>query len=1063
MKILDYLGEVKQKFDSSRATEHSYRPVLENYLKYLYQNKIIITNEPKRQKCGSPDFILSKKLGNVEIPVGYIEAKDIDKNLDEIDKSDQLLRYKKSLDNLILTDYLDFIFYKNGKQYERVKIAEIENKQLIFLDENFQKLTTLLENFVLYQGQNIKSAKALASIMAKKAILMKYAFYEALIADEASGIKDQLKAFQRILIHDITEEKFANIYAQTITYGLFTARLYDETLDDFSREESYDLIPKNNPFLRQLFKYVAVDIEDEIKWAVDELCEVFRCANVFDILTDFGKTTGRNDPVVHFYEDFLKEFDPKSRKSRGVWYTPEPVVNFIIRAVDDILKTHFNLTDGIADKSKIKIKREISQSSDRRTKSGKALKEIEIHKVQLLDIATGTGTFIAEVIKQIYENYYQGQEGMWSSYVEEDLLPRLHGFEILMASYAMCHLKIDLLLKETGYKQKNTKSPQRLGVYLANSLEESDKDYHTLFASFLSNEAKEASRVKLQTPVMVAFGNPPYSVSSQNKGKWIQKLVSDYKKDLNEKNINPLSDDYIKFIRMAEYYINKTGYGIVAMITNNSFLDGVIHRQMRKHLLETFNTIYIYDLHGSAKKKETTPEGKPDKNVFDIQQGVSISIFVKHKEGKQGKKLADVYHYDSFGSREKKYEELWNNSIATTDFKKLEYKEPYYFFVPKDFATEKEYKKAFQINELFFIYNTGIETGRDNLFVGYTENETKTKIESVFSSYYDPSIQAKYKIKDNSNFRLLSGIKESSFESDKIRKFTYRPFDNRWTYYDVKIQRRPSLNVMQHMLCYNFSLITCRQQSSFDFQHSYLSKTISERCSVSLQTKELSYVFPLYLYNEDSLLEKGRSPNLNPEIVKEISAKLNLPFVEDHELSEADKKNTFSPLDLLDYIYAVLHSPSYREKYKEFLKIDFPRIPYPDNQDKFWQLVNLGSQLRQLHLLEGDKFKRVKNLITKYPIAGSNKVETINKKSFIPNKENPQLGKVNINKEQYFENVPIIAWEFYIGGYQPAQKWLKDRKSRELSHDDIFHYQKIILALSETDRLMKEIDNITDF
>lgn len=1053
MTILNYLNQVKEKFDSGNATEHSYRPALENYLKSLYRDEISVTNEPKRQTCGSPDFIISKKLRKIDVPVGYIEAKDIGKNLDDLESSDQLKRYKESLDNLIFTDYLDFVFYKSGKQYERVKIAQVESGTITFLSENFSKLENLLQNFILFTGQNITSSKDLAIIMAKKAKLMSDSFLYALkLEDENIGIKQQLKAFKDVLIHDITPEKFANIYAQTITYGLFTARLHDKTLEDFSREESYDLIPKNNPFLRQLFRYVAVDIEDEIKWAVNELCEVFRHADVAAILNNFGKSSGKSDPIIHFYEDFLREFDPEVRKSRGVWYTPEAVVNFIIRAVDHVLKNDFDLKEGIADKSKIKIKREIAGITDNRTKSGRGLEEVEVHKVQMLDVATGTGTFIAEVIRQIYQNYYQGQEGLWSTYAEDDLLPRLHGFEILMASYAMCHLKIDLLLRETGYKPKNEKNPQRLGVYLTNALEEVHKGYDELFAHFLANESKEASRIKKETPVMVAFGNPPYAVSSQNKSDWIKELIKDYKKDLNEKKIN-LDDDYIKFIRMTEHYIEKTGYGCVAMITNNSFVDGITHRQMRKHLLETFDKIYIYDLHGSSKKKEDTLDGSKDENVFDIMQGVAISIFVKN--GKKEGKLADVYHLDSYGRRKDKYEKLWESSLSDSGFKKLDYKEPYYFFVPKDFRMEDDHGKGFKINELMPINNSGIKTDRDSLFIDIDATVLSDKISTLLSGNYDESFTQKFRVKDSGSYKLTRAVKGKTFLDKFIQRIQYRPFDYHNIYYDPTIISRSAYQVMQHFLRGDNLGLVVKRQCKQDFSYIFLTNTIAESCLFESAYAN-NTVLPLYIYNQDSYT---RTPNLNLKIIKEIEHALSLKFIHDHELSEAQNKENFSPLDLLDYIYATLHSLNYREKYKEFLKIDFPRVPYPQGAAEFWRLVEIGSELRKTHLLEGEKFDGVRSLITKFPIAGSNKVETINAKSFIPNQENKLVGKVHINKDQYFDNVPLVAWEFYIGGYQPAQKWLKDRKDRELTHDDILHYQKIILALSETDRLMRETDN----
>ncbi len=386
--------------------------------------------------------------------------------------------------------------------------------------------------------------------------------------------------------------------------------------------------------MRKLFGYIAgPDIDDRIKWVVENLSEIFLACNVKEILKNYGKSTKMEDPIIHFYETFLSEYDPKLRKSRGVWYTPQPVVNFIVRAVDDILKTEFDLPQGLADTSKTKIKVN-TQTPDARSSTGYKQAEIDTHRVQVLDPATGTGTFLAEVVKHIYKKF-QGQQGIWSNYVEKHLIPRLNGFELLMASYAMAHLKLDLLLTETGYKRTSPSSGhpslkrgERLRVYLTNSLEEHHPDTGTLFANWLSTEANEANHIKRDTPVMCVIGNPPYAVSSTNKNDWIDNLIADYKKDLNEKSYNSLSDDYVKFIRYGQHYIEKNGSGVLAYISNNSFVDGIVFRQMRKHLLECFDKIYILDLHGNSKKKETTPNGKKDENVFDIQQGVSINILV---------------------------------------------------------------------------------------------------------------------------------------------------------------------------------------------------------------------------------------------------------------------------------------------------------------------------------------------------------------------------------------------------------------------------------------------------
>jgi predicted helicase len=824
-----------------------------------------------------------------------------------------------------------------------------------------------------------------------------------------------MKAFKEILIHDITPKGFADVYAQTITYAMFAARLHDPTLPTFSRQEAFELIPKSNPFLKKLFGYIAgLELDERIKWIVDDLVTIFLACNVEEMLKSYGKSTKMEDPIIHFYEDFLSEYDPKLRKARGVWYTPQPVVNFIVRAVDDILKTEFDMPQGLADTSKTKIK--INQQ-------GKQIEQ-EVHKVQILDPATGTGTFLAEVVKQIHKKF-EGQQGIWSNYVETHLLPRLNGFELLMASYAMAHLKLDLLLTETGYKPTTN---QRFRVYLTNSLEESHPDTGTLFANWLSTEANEANHIKRDTPVMCVIGNPPYSGESANKGEWIMSLMEDFKKEpggkekLKERNPKWINDDYVKFLRYGQHFIEKNGSGILAFINPHGFIDNPTFRGMRWNLLKTYDKIYTIDLHGNAKKKETAPDGSADINVFDIEQGVSINIFVKTGR-KKANELGKVFHFDLFGKRELKYDFLTEKSVGSIDYKELPNVAPNYFFVNKDFVEQKNYDKGFSIYELFTLNNVGIATAKDAILINFSKTDLIKNVESFYS------IEA---------------------NSDVIQKVSYRLFDDRFIYYDTKIVERAREKIMFNFLQgKNIGLALCKQfKTGENYVHTFISNKIIESSYVSNRTSEITSTFPLYLYPEtngqQTIGQKAeRTPNLNTEIVNQIEEKLGLTFTNEKETT----KDTFAPIDILDYIYAVLYSPTYREKYKEFLKIDFPRVPYPKDKETFWQLVKLGGEIRQIHLLESHIAEKY---ITQYPIDGDN----------IVTKPKYQDGKLFINDTQYFNNVPQTAWEFYIGGYQPAQKWLKDRKDRKLEFDDILHYQKIIVALSETDRLMKEIDKI---
>lgn len=1051
MTLRDYIENINRKYKVGNTTEHTFRGNLEQLIESIVPD-VMATNEPSGQKCGKPDYVLMRK----DIPLGYIEAKDL--NAQDLDgkkqNKKQFDRYKAALNNIIFTDYLTFQFYRDGEKVgESISIGKIENGSVLALSQHFEQFEARIKDFCANaRQQTIRSSKKLSSMMAGKARLLSNVIELALNSDEThnedSTLKAQMIAFKDILIHDITAEGFADIYAQTITYGLFAARLHDPTLPTFSRQEAAELIPKSNPFLRKLFGYIAgPDIDDRILWIVNDLVEIFLACDVAQLLKDYGKTTGMEDPIIHFYENFLSEYDPALRKARGVWYTPKPVVNFIVRAVDEILKTDFNLPKGLADTSKTTIKKAIftKATADSRSKSKTVMVEEEVHKVQILDPATGTGTFLAEVVKHINLKF-KGQAGLWSTYVTNHLIPRLNGFELLMASYAMAHLQMDLLLTETGY---TTQRDERLRIYLTNSLEEHHPETGTLFANWLSAEANDANRIKRDTPVMCVIGNPPYSVSSSNKSDWIESLTADYKKDLKERNIQPLSDDYIKFIRFGQHFIDKNGEGILAYISNNSFIDGLIHRQMRKHLLESFDSIYVLDLHGNAKKKEVALDGSTDQNVFDIMQGVSINVFVKTGKKKDGE-LAQVKHFDLQGKRNFKYDFLTENSLKSIVWNELKPNEPNYFLVKKDFDESGMYENGFKVDVLFGINASGIKTERDSLTI-QENDKLLSEIENAIIELDIEQFRKQYTPKPDGRDWKIVTAKEDLRKNIKVKSnILYRPFDIKKTIYTGKskgFHSYPRAEVMKHLLQDNFALIFERSVTIGNFTNIFISKCLVE-CHVLGTAFSFGYTAPLYLYPDQtgqlSIGEKAvRTPNLNVEIIQQMTNRLGLAFTNEKEKNAS----SFAPIDVLDYIYAVLHSPTYREKYKEFLKIDFPRVPYPKDVETFWQLVKLGGEIRQIHLLESDI---VEDYITEYPIVGSDVVDK-------PKYDNE---KVYINESQYFDKVPQVAWEFYIGGYQPAQKWLKDRKGITLSFDDILHYQKIIVALSETARLMQEIDLI---
>jgi predicted helicase len=649
----------------------------------------------------------------------------------------------------------------------------------------------------------------------------------------------------------------------------------------------------------------------------------------------------------------------------------------------------------------------------------------------------------------------------------------------------MAHLKLSMVLKETGYDRETSR---RFQVYLTNSLEEHHPDTNTIFAQWLSNEANEANRVKRDTPVMVIMGNPPYSVSSNNKGEWIQDLIADYKKDLNEKNIQPLSDDYIKFIRYGQHFIDKNGEGILAYISNNSFIDGLIHRRMRNNLINIYDKIYILNLHGDDKKKKSISKKVKDENVFDIQQGVSINLFIKNKEVSKSKR--QLFYYSLIGKRCAKYEFLSQKKLEEISWNPVKCKQPYYFFEPKNFELSNTYDEWFSLKKIFLKHSLGIEFGSKKHLVSVNKRSLCNFVETKLlnKDVSDDTLKTNYGLKTTSGWRFEDQRKKSlkrGYQSDFIKECLSSPFNKKYTYHS-NILRRPQLDVLRNLHYNNVALLTLRQTRASEFGCVFVTNSVYSKDAVSIIDRTTG--FPLYLYPETNGQQTldgkpERKPNLDPGIVQKIADGLGFKFVPErptppskagHPSREGiSRPETFAPINLLDYIYAVLHSPTYREKYKEFLKIDFPRVPYPNDVEKFWKLVKLGGELRKIHLLEHPV---VDNFITTFPKSGTNEITkrlTKTQPGFIPYEEddtedgadhrypNEPLGKVQINKKQYFGRVPQKAWNFYIGGYQPAQKWLKDRRGREgLNVEEVRHYQKIIIALMETDRLMQEIDEI---
>ena len=1060
-EITQYISDINRIYKTGDASELSYRHLLQQLLEQITIDLDII-QESKKISCGRPDYFISKN----KIPIGFIETKDVGKDLNRKEDKEQFDRYRKALNNLIITDYLTFQFFEEGNLIKTVTIAKVVKNNIIEDKTKFEEFEELIKKFCGYSGLNIHTSEQLSKIMAAKARLLAKSIEDALHEDEnnfdnsnpTSALYGQLKGFRQMLIGDIKNKEFADIYAQTIAYGMFTAKLNAKKDDVIDRYKVARLIPKSNPFLCSLFQYIEnFGLDNRISWVIDDLADLFNYVAINEISKEFDKTD--DDPMIHFFETFLAEYDPVLRKCRGVWYTPQPIVKFIVQAVDDILKQDFNISQGLSDSFRISVKGKdyVNNSLE--------LEDVErtYHRVQILDPATGTGTFLAEVVRNIYRNFEKSQKGMWNSYVKEHLIPRLNGFEILMASYAVAHLKLDLLLqKKTGYKFSDN---ERLHIYLTNTLEEARIQEQTPFVDWLLREANEACHIKNSVPVMVVLGNPPYSGISQNNGKWISDLIQVYKlieKERIKERKHWLNDDYVKFIRYGQNFVEKTGEGVLAYINNHSFLDNPTFRGMRWQLLKTFDKIYIIDLHGNAKKKETELDGSKDENVFDIQQGVSINIFIKTKNKQLGE-LAQVFHIDKYGKRESKYKFLLENKLFDLKWKVLEPKSPYYFFVPKSEDNKEEYEKGFAVNEIFNGNVTGIVTARDSLVIDIDKKTLLKRIQKFCDStinddeirnwLFPNKADGKYLAGDSRGWKLSDARKliRNEKHEELIKDINYRPFDIRKIYYTPKMVDWGRENVMRNFLKgENVGLVVARQSITDNWSHVQVSNSIIDN-RIHYSNKGIPILIPLYLYLDGGREESGekrpdiKAHNLNEKIIKEISQQLDLTFTEEKEEAE----NTFAPIDILDYIYAVLYSPTYRERYKEFLKIDFPRVPYPENVEQFWKLVELGGKLRHLHLMEDVKLQ---DGMADFNIEGSCIVEKVEK--------DDTADKVYINDAQYFDNVPLVAWNFYIGGYQPAQKWLKDRKGRELKYEDILHYRKIIKVLVETEEVMREIDEI---
>ena len=1013
-----YLQNIHQTQTTTQATpELSFFPHLQTFLEELSadhfgRDTITFTQEPRRlDQIGRPDFIAMDGL----LPIGYIEAERYGRDLDNLTghAEAQNARFIENLDNFILTNFVEFRLYADGTLRATASVGD-----------GTENLETLLERFLNAGHVQITSPEALARYLARRTRELQTQIATTL-TDEDSDIYRMFSAFKELLLSTLTPTDFADMYAQTLAYGLFAARCTLPNATNFSRHTAVEALPRSNPFLVQLFYHVASPtLETNVTYILDDIAVLLRNVPTEMLRTAFAAKTHLEDPVIHFYETFLAEYDPQRRVDRGVYYTPPQVISYIVRSVDSLLKTELNKPDGLADDNTL-----------------------------ILDPATGTGGFLLTVLDHIRESVTQTYgTGEWTQYVNAQLVKRIFGFELLVAPYTIAHLKLSLFLQAQGWR-----ADERLRIYLTNTLEYPGEMQPSLpFAEFISDEANAALSVKRDEPLLVILGNPPYPQDSANPSRegrrltFIGELIEDYKqidgKPLGEKNSKVLQSDYVKFIRWAQWRIDKNGEGVIGYIVNNSFLDGPTFRGMRQSLFDSFNTIYLLNLHGSNRVTEVVPGAENDENVFDILQGVSVLLCVKERDNSASGK---VYYADIWGSREEKYSVLSDTDVQSTEWSELQPTSPYYLFVPQATELRAAYDQGWEITDIFQIDSVGIVTGRDKFTLHWTVEKLCETV-TDFISISENEAREKYQLpKDSQDWKVhlaQADLRNHPDMDQHIEPIHYRPFDTRWTYYTGQssgFHGRPRPEIMRHMRKENLALCVHRGIKSPIWQHALVTNQISEKSYISNRGEPTAHVFPLYLYpNPNELgIRTERSLNFKLAFLTALSEALELPQTAPFNLPEG-----VSPEEILAYIYAVLYSPTYRERYYEFLKYDFPRIPLPQDIDHFRTLAALGQRLMDWHLLKDVQIPAVH----RFEGEGDGVVSKLRYTD----------GKVWINATQHFTDVPEEVWEYEVGAYQVCEKWLKDRRGEALSRAELQQYRAILVAVAETLAVMAEIDAV---
>jgi len=1017
--LKSYLKQIAETTMRGDAREEGYYSFLKILIEDLSPTqKAAVTVLPKKTDAGNPDFRVWDGKQHI---TGYIEAKVPGTKLDKVEDSEQLRRYLSVFPNLILTDFYEFRLYRDGHLILKTSISEpfipFQKKQIPLL-ENEEIFIELISKFFSFTFPRVFTAESLAIELAKRTRFLRDEVIAEELREENGGegeIGAFYRAFQKYLLPDLVEDSFANLYSQTLTYGLFAART--RANEDFNRATAFKYIPATIGILRDIFRYISLDdLPVQMEVIVDDIADVLAVADLKSILHQLEKSGKGKEPIVHFYETFLDAYDPKLREEQGVYYTPEPVVSYIVRSLHELLKTRFKLNDGLAAPG-----------------------------VTLLDPAAGTLTFPAKAIRVAVEEYTQKYGwGGKNGFIKNQLLRNYYAFENMMAPYVIGHLNISFLFEELGYPITDN---DRFRLYLTNTLNMEDiylSDVPGL--SSLNKESQEANKVK-QKNILVILGNPPYTGKSTTKNDWTEKLLktdldgaqSYYfvdGKPLGERNPKWLQADYVKFLRFAQWKVQRVGEGVIGMITNNSYLDNPTFRGMRQSLMKTFNEIFVINLHGANINGEKTPEGEKDENVFNITLGVSIVFFVKRKDLNGCR----VHQTDLYGTRKSKFNWLDANNLITTSFNETFPKTPQYKFAKPDIHNLSAYQKWLSIDQIFPKYSSAIVTSRDKLVIDIDKNNLKNRMSQLLDvSTSDDVVKGIYSIAENEHWTLEKAKKKIKRPIDidtNITKIHYHPFDIRSIFYNDAFIERSRRELMHHMIQgENLGLITVRRvPSNMDPSYFFISDCIISNGVIRSDSKSIDFLFPLYLYSTDpqeNAFQSARSPNLKPSLVEQLT--LAYGYCPE-------------PEGILAYLYGVFYSNIYRQKYAEALHDDFPRLPFTSNSGAFNNLASLGQRLIDLHLLKSDELNPP---IARYQ--GSGEDDIIRKIEYDISKE-----RILINKYKYFEGVSEEAWQYQIGSFKVLRNYLEERIGRLM--DEPVQYIRIITALAKTIEIQKEID-----